>query len=187
MYGYQIRKILLADRVTAKYFRGIYGSNNIGLSDNVVDLNTKNIIVCNISPTHHKTGIHWVLVYKSGEKNVFADSFARPIDTYPEEIGRYLKSDNFEFVPFKLQHDMSQACSIFVIYIAHYLAQGQTLSKIMQRFSSDTKFNEKMVTGWYSENFSKILPICSTDVTPAERLRCLSLGDYFTRLSKNKV
>jgi len=187
MYGYQIRKILLADPATSPFFRGIYATDNLALASSVVDPGTKNVIVCNTSSSQHGTGIHWVMFYKSPERNVFFDSIAQPLDTYPEEIVQYLRDDVYERVPFKLQGENSPLCGVFVIHFCDALCRDVPLSKILQRFSVDTNFNGRLVLGWYRENFSAVIPICSLDVTPTERLGCLSLGDFFMRMKKNKL
>jgi len=189
MFGYQIRKLLLTDPATSASFRGIYASDTVATVSNVIDPGAKNVIVCNTSSSQHKTGIHWVLIYKSPVGNVFIDSLARPAEEYPEEIVQYLRDDVYERLPFQLQNDhYSRLCSVFVLYFADALCRDVPLAKIVQRFSIDTNYNERLVVAFYETMFSKVLPICSLDVTsPTERLGCLSLGDIFMRMNKNKL
>jgi len=187
MFGYQIRKILETDSVTKSYFRGIYASDTIEAGNLVMDYNTNNIFICNTSRSSDKVGLHWVLIFKNAETTIFVDSYQRPMDFYSREIIDFL-GDEYETIPFKLQHDSSNYCPIYCLYFARYLSAGISLARILSDFGRNTVFNDNLVIRFYKKVYAKIVPIC-TDIGDGSvnNLNCLSLDDYYHRIGDNKL
>ena len=109
---------------------------------------------------------HWLLVFveppatKSNNppRVSFFDSFALSMDSYSVDMRRYLQgvsgSGNIVSSPYRIQHDDSRSCGLFVLYVAKQLllaaAPSQLEEIIRTQFSPiDQIANEKRVITYF--------------------------------------
>ena len=185
MNGVQLKTVLLADPITKPFFRGVYAADTLRTAADLTNYNSQNLFVCNTAPST-TAGRHWLLIYKSGERTVLADSWRIPFPRYPTEILSFLDTDKVETIPFKLQHSGSTTCGLYVLYFTHQLCSGLPVDRIVSKFDRDDPlFNDQFVVGWYKKNFNRVIPFCADGLV--DGMKCISLDEYNFRLVNDRL
>lgn len=139
----ELRSILLAHPVTSRAFKGIFAR------DEIVKVSRDAFIIVN-TDARNQPGSHWVLCFG----DLYFDSFGLP-PLYPEFC--HMKTFNKQ----QLQDESSSLCGIYCIYFALKLCLGETLQDIRSRFSSNTKFNDRIICTLFKKHFSYFYHPCS--------------------------
>ena len=72
MNEFTIKHILESDAITRDAFRGVHSRNELPIS-----APTKSLYVCN-TDLNHKSGEHWITIYKDNRRGEYFDSFGIP-------------------------------------------------------------------------------------------------------------
>ena len=144
MNNRQIAEILTRDVRARRVFRGVYPRNRLPL---LVDTRLPSAYIIN-TDVASGPGKHWVAVWFDGRGNAeYFDSFGLPpihadIETFLSRHchGRYRFSQRL------IQDLTSSACGLYVIYFVMMKSRGESLGKLMSRFSPYTlRVNDRSV------------------------------------------
>ena len=141
--GGEIIKILARCPVTSKYFKGVK-TRDIPIP-RLFALENNEFAAYIVNTGYARAGIHWVLALFTPSYNIFFDSGGRsPSELFLETQVKQINT-SILYNTKRLQHSKSHVCGHWTIYYTYFLCQGQTLSEINSRFSSNLSANDKIV------------------------------------------
>jgi len=165
MYGSQIDRLCKIDDFIKNKYRGTYAV------DTVPALTTGpyvhgDVYVINTS-MHTMPGSHWIGVLCHGDTVSFIDPLGMQPKHYHMERWLTASRSHINSNSKVIQSNHSQLCGNFVIMCLHYLCAGESLSKVMSRFSSDTLLNDRLVASFSMKMYKFNV---HTDLVPWSRL-----------------
>jgi hypothetical protein len=133
MEGDQVAKILEANPVTKKNFRGCSPSDGLPSPSS---LSYPAAFVVNLDP-HNKKGSHWISIFAYGlnREVLYFDSLALPINENIEE--QFLKAfPKTRWNSQSYQSPLSNTCAHYCICFIYYISQGSTYDQFLKLLDS---------------------------------------------------
>ena len=140
-----INKVLNSDRYTRAIFGGTWSLDCFPKA--------KALPICyviNTSPSWHP-GTHWVVVYKGKDRDEYFCSYGSEPSN---EIQRILRKD-YTSNRYLLQSPTSDLCGQYCILYLLCKCRGYSLRKFENCFSSNSNFNDQLVSTVYGNYISR--------------------------------
>ena len=129
MDSLQIAKILEANPVTSRWFKGCLPSDMLSMPTNF-----PSSFVVNMDPIQ-KSGSHWVAVFIPNENEVwYFDSLNKDV---PLPIDKFLKSfPQFKTNKYPYQSIFTSSCGLHAIVFIYYMSLGYTFERYINLLDS---------------------------------------------------
>ena len=159
--GTQISNFLgVFNNSTSRYFRGVYGIDQLPLIEESIDLNSANIIIINSEPVS-SDGRHWIAIFINPSKPklcCFIDSRGKPIAHYSEDLEKLLDkvTSSYETLPWPVQGLKTHDCGLFVCMFMHFACIDRSASYVSNRYFKKHDYNENSIVlkNWFKETFN---------------------------------
>ena len=159
MWTNQIEDVLSKDVATRPVFGGVYPGDKLPARLHP----GKRLYIANTDPAH-KPGQHWVAFYfdPSGICSYF-DSYGLP--PLRQSFVTFIERNACEWIynNKRLQHARSNLCGHYCLFFAVHICRGDSMSKIVQQFDTDVKFNVILVEDFINHYYdTKVVPASSS-------------------------
>lgn len=150
MNSLQINKILSRDRITRKYFLGVFASDKLPRRIKRYPA----CFVCNVDKSS-KPGSHWIAFFiTSPDEAEFFDSFGNEPYFFQGPISNYVTYfSKVVYNPFVLQTNVSAVCGQYCIFYLYSRCQGKTLKHVLSHFVTENLSNDRRVYNFVAKRF----------------------------------
>lgn len=154
MNSLQIDTILSRDRVTRKYFLGVFASDLLPTTIKRYPA----CFVCNVDKSS-KPGSHWIAFFiESPDKVEFFDSYGNdpsffqgPLLNFASHFSRVV------YNPLPLQSNKTAVCGQYCVYYLYTRCRGKTLKYFLSHFVSENVSNDRRVYNFVAKRFHVIV------------------------------
>lgn len=150
MNSMQIEKILSKDRVTQKYFLGVFPSD---LLPSKIERYPA-CFVCNADKST-EPGSHWIAFYLTSPKEAeFFDSYGNNPSYFKGPISNYASHfSQVTFNPLRLQSHVTAVCGQFCVFYIFSRCEGKTLKHFLNEFVSENICNDHRVYNFVAKRY----------------------------------
>lgn len=150
MNGNQLKTIALQDPYIRRTFKGIYARNKF-LQLKVP--NTTSSIIVN-TQNSDGPGEHWIAIFidQKRKRIIWFDSYNKLPSYYGMQS--WFRGKTIENKGREIQNIRSYFCGLYVLFFLYFINRGFTLRQILQKFSSNTYRNDRIVASFFEKNFN---------------------------------
>lgn len=169
----EIEKLLKANVITRKCFRGVFPSDKIPKKRTInfqgVEMNS---FVFNLDPSY-KGGSHWVaLVLKKNGKSIYFDSYGLPAQL--QKIKDLIGNDDCTYNKQQLQYPLTTVCGQWCIFFLLYASAYIPMQEMYTIFSSKkTLINDHKVNFYINKLFKTKHKVIEKKFLKAQMCRSL--------------
>jgi hypothetical protein len=146
-----IERIIQSNSVTRNTFIGVYPIDLLPTVDNYPCY-----VIVNTTTSDKNYG-HWILLYIKCEKEaIFFDSYGRKpsLVNNGQLFNDYLSKFNVTYNKHVLQSRYSNVCGYYCIYVAYFLCQNISFSRMKSIFCKNVDYNDMLVVDMINSIFN---------------------------------
>jgi hypothetical protein len=178
--------ILGHDPIVAKYFQGVYSSDNLP-QDKQEGL--KSFIV-NTDPAY-MPGTHWIALFMYHDTRTgqyvaeYFDSYGSTVPV-TKNIQRFIDVNTDAVIKNtkELQSVFSDVCGAWCVYFLHNRHRGVSLTSIINRFTAATTQNDMRIKRWLYNTYGHLLLYNLESVNAARHYQCCQSQQTRTELKQ---
>ena len=145
MNGIEIEHYVGLIPETKRYFKGVYSSNNMPISE------TLYCFIVNTDPSD-QPGDHWLAFWVNEKSVEFFDTYGRTSwnQMFSSSFSKFIDGRTCVYNTVVLEGIFSKTCGQFSIYYTCLRCLGVTYDDILNSFSVNVIVNDKLVTNFLS-------------------------------------
>lgn len=146
----QLKRVLMRDKYTQKYFINVFASDQ--LPKKITHYPA--CLIVNLDSST-QPGSHWIAFYMTNVKEIeMFDSYGNSPELFNKSIKNFVsKFNHVTYNPVTLQSNISAVCGQYCIYYLYCKCRGRTLRQFLSYFTLNNVSNDKRVYNFVSKRF----------------------------------